>query len=115
MAEVCERPERVVVEIGTLRGRFPFSLALGRVYHAPRPLRFVARLPGECDPRFDYVVVDRFPVEVDALRVYFEPDGVFPDLVLAFNPPLVLEEGDVLEPTVPADLPAACRPGAGPG
>lgn len=115
MAEVCNRPDRVVVEIGTLRGRFPFSMALGRVYHAPRPLRFVARLPGEIDPQFDYVVVDHFPVEVDALRVYFEPDGVFPDLVQAFKPPLVLEEGDVLEPTIPADRPAACRPGAGPG
>ncbi len=114
MAEVCERPDRVVYEIGALPGRFPFSLALERVYHAPRPLRFVAALPDACDPQFDYVVVDHFPVEVDALRVYFEPDGVFPDLVQAFNPPLVLEEGDVLEPTVPADLPTACRLGAGP-
>lgn len=113
MAEDCERPDRVVVQIGTLPGRLPFSRALERIYRAPRPFRFVAALPDACDPQFDYVVAERFPVEIDALRVYFTPDGVFPDLVQAFNPPLVLAEGDVLEPTVPADLPAACRPGAG--
>lgn len=108
MAEVCERPGEVVVEIGGLPGRFPFSLALGRVYRAPRPFRFVRALPEGCEPEFEYVVVERFPVEIDALRVYFAPDGVLPDLVQAFNPPLVLAEGDVLEPTVPADLPLAC-------
>lgn len=109
MAEDCERPDRVVVEIGGLPGRFALERARERVYRAERPFRFVAALPEACEPGFDYVVVDRFPVEIDALRVYFEPDGVFPDLVQAFNPPLVIAEGDVLEPTVPADLPAACR------
>lgn len=108
MTEVCERPGRVMVEIGPLPGRYPFDRVRERVYRAPRPLRFVAALPGECDPQFDYVVVDRFPVEADALRVYFTPDGAAPDLVQAFNPPLVLAEGDVLEPTVPADLPDVC-------
>lgn len=32
-----------------------------------------------------------------------------PDLVQAFDPPLVLAEGDVLEPMVPVDLPEGCR------
>lgn len=113
MAEICERPDRVAVEIGPLPGRFEFTRARERVYRAARPLRFVGELPGECEPIFDYVVVDRFPVEIDALRVYFAPDGVVPDLVQAFNPPLVIAEGDVLEPTVPADLPEPCRPGTG--
>jgi hypothetical protein len=114
MAEDCERPDRVVVEIGALPGRFPFSRARERVYRAARPFRFVAELPDTCEPGFDYMVVERFPVEIDALRVYFDPDGVFPDLVQAFNPPLVLAEGDVLEPTVPADLPEVCRSPSGP-
>lgn len=114
MADVCERPDRVVVEIGRLPGRFLFSRARERVYRAARPFRFVSGPLEECEPGFDYVVVDRFPVEIDALRVYFAPDGIVPDLVQAFNPPLVLAEGDVLEPTVPADLPEACRPPAGP-
>jgi|GEM_PF-1318515 hypothetical protein len=109
MAEVCDRPDHVVVEIGPLPGRFAFDRVRGLVYRAPRPFRFVAELPGECEPGFDYVVVDQFPIEVDALRVYFSPDGTAPDLVQAFNPPLVLAEGDVLEPTVPADLPTVCR------
>ena len=113
MAEDCERPDEVVVEIGGLPGRLPFGRARERVYRAPRPFRFVAELPDDCDPQFDYVIVDRFPVEIDALRVYFTPDGLFPDLVQAFNPPLVLAEGDVLEPTVPADLPMACDPRPG--
>ena len=111
MTEDCERPDEVVVEIGALPGRFPFNRASERVYRAPCPSRFVRALPGECDPQFDYVVVERFPVEIDALRVYFRSDGVFPDLVQAFNPPLVLAEGDILEPTVPADLPMAAPPG----
>jgi hypothetical protein len=110
MAEDCERPDRVVVEIGELPGRFPFERARERVYRAPRPFRFVAERPAACEPGFDYVVVERFPVEIDALRVYFDPDGLFPDLVQAFNPPLVLAEGDVLEPTIPADLSVACSP-----
>ncbi|MEN6342680.1 MAG: hypothetical protein ABFC89_08995 [Methanospirillum sp.] len=115
MAEDCERPDRVVVEIGGLPGRLPFDRAGGRVYRAPRPFRFVGMLPDVCEPGFDYVVVDVFPVEIDALRVYFAPDGLFPDLVQAFNPPLVLAEGDVLEPTIPAELPAACPSSPGPG
>lgn len=109
MAEVCERPERVMVEIGRLPGRFVFERARGRVYRAPRPFRFVAELPDECEPGLDYVVAGRFPVEVDALRAYFTEDAAAPDLVQAFNPPLLLAEGDVLEPTVPADLPGPCR------
>lgn len=113
MAEDCERPGRVVVEIGPLPGRFPFGLAAGRVYRADRPFRFVAATPAECEPQFEYVVVRGFPVEVDALRVYFDPEGLLPDLVQAFNPPLVLAEGDVLEPTIPADPSMACRPGPG--
>lgn len=114
MAEDCERPDRVVVEIGGLPGRFPFDRASERVYRAPHPFRFVAARPEACEPGFDYVVVERFPVEIDALRVYFTPDGVFPDLVQAFNPPLVLAEGDVLEPTIPAELPLACGAPSGP-
>ena len=113
MAEVCERHERVLVEIGPLPGRFVFTRARGRVYRAPRPFRFVAELPGACEPEFEYVVASRFPVEIDALRAYFTEDAVAPDLVQAFNPPLLLAEGDVLEPTVPADLPGPCREAAG--
>jgi hypothetical protein len=60
-------------------------------------------------PGFDDLVVARFPVEIDALRVYFTPDGVFPDRVQAFKPSLVLADGDVLEPTVPVGLPEGCR------
>ncbi len=109
MAEECERSASVAVEIGPVPGRFRFGLAAGRVYRAPRPLRFVGEPPSAGGGEFDYVVVDCFPVEIDALRVYFTEDGLFPDLVQAFNPPLVLTEGDVLEPTIPADAPAACR------
>ncbi len=109
MAEECERPASVVVEIGPLPGRFPFALAAGRIYRAPRPFRFVSAAPTDCGTEYDHIVVDRFPVEIDALRVYFTEGGLFPDLVQAFNPPLVLAEGDVLEPTIPADPPAACR------
>jgi hypothetical protein len=114
MAVDCERPRRVVVEIGALPGRFLFGRALGRVQRAPHPSRSVAA-PRRVCARFRDLVVERFPVEIDALRVYFTPDGVLPDLVLAFDPPLVLADGDVLEPTVPADLPAGCRslPGTG--
>ncbi len=111
MADLCERPDRVWVEIGPVPGRHLFTRALDRVYHAHKPLRFVSRLPDPCDSEVEYVLADRFPVEVGAFRVYNAPDGTIPDQVQAFNPPLVLADGDLLEPTVPAELPAPCRAG----
>ena len=111
MADLCDYPERVWVEIGPVPGRFPFTRALDRVYHAPKPLRFVSHLPELCDTGFEYVLAERFPIEVEALRVFNSRDGAIPDLVQAFNPPLLLADGDLLEPTIPAGLPAPCRAG----
>lgn len=109
MADPCDRPDRVLVEIGRLPGRFWFTRAAERVYRSTRPFLFVSGLPDPCDPEVEYVIADCFPVRIDALRVYFTAEGRIPDLVQAFNPPLAFAEGDLLEPTIPADLPEACR------
>ena len=115
MAVDCERPDEG--RRGDRGAAGPVPVLPGARAGLPRPVApsGLSRLPDECEPGFDDLVVERFPVEIDALRVYFTPDGVFPDLVQAFNPPLVLAEGDVLEPTVPVDLPEGCRslPGSG--
>lgn len=77
MVQDCEWRARGLVGIGSLPGRFSFGHAYERVYRAERPLRFVAKRPEACEPGFDYLVVKRFLVEIRALRINLEPDGVF--------------------------------------
>jgi hypothetical protein len=96
--------------MGKVPCRFAFIRARERIYHHPKPFRFVSALhaPEVAERGVDYVLADRFPVEIGVLRVYFDRDGIIPDLAQAFNPPIVLADGDLFEPTIPADLPLVC-------
>ncbi len=104
MAVPSESPNRVWVEIGPVPGRL-LMCRTADVYRAEKPLRFVSRRPEPCDPRIEYWLVERFPIEIEAFRAYSDPDDSIPLLVQAFKPPLVLADGNLLDPTIPVKDP----------